>query len=88
VGVEQVTHQKTVEKTFRYDALQTTISVSVDIFYPQNFSSFQKKGLFQHPLSISLKFRVLSIKSTFLRLALARQAGIELPSIQLCPGVP
>jgi hypothetical protein len=49
VGVEQLTHQKMAGKTLRQDALQTTFSVFLDIFYPPNFRYFEKNGLFQQP---------------------------------------
>jgi len=54
VGVEKLDLRKMVGKTLRQDALQTTISVLVDIFYPPDFGCFEKKGLFQHPQAISL----------------------------------
>jgi hypothetical protein len=57
VAVEKVTHQKMAEKTLRYDALQTTFSIRVDIFYPPNFGCFEKNGLFQQPLAIALIIR-------------------------------
>jgi hypothetical protein len=41
------------EKTLRYDALQTTFSIRVDIFYPPNFGCFEKNGLFQQPRDLS-----------------------------------
>jgi hypothetical protein len=49
VAVEKLTHQKMTERTLRQDALQTAFSIPVDIFYPQNFSCFEYKGLFQQP---------------------------------------
>ena len=47
----------------RWDALQTTISVLVDISYPPNFHCFEQNGVFQQPQAIALKTpssRVLS----------------------------
>jgi len=49
VGVEKLDLSKTVKKTLRLDALQTMISVLVDIFYPPKFGCFEENGLFQHP---------------------------------------
>jgi hypothetical protein len=46
VAVEKLTHRKMVEKTLRWEALQTTISVLVDIFYLQNSGHFDKTGVF------------------------------------------
>jgi hypothetical protein len=37
----------------RQDALQTTFSVFLDIFYPPNFGYFEENGLFQHPRLIT-----------------------------------
>jgi len=40
-----------------------TFSVFLDIFYPPNFGCFEKYGLFQHPLAITLidpRVRVLN----------------------------
>jgi hypothetical protein len=53
VAVEKLSSGKCSEKTLRQDALQTTFSVRVDIFYPPNFGCFEKNGLFQQPRLIS-----------------------------------
>jgi hypothetical protein len=53
--VEKLTRGKTLEKTLRWDALQTTFAPRVDIFYPQNFGCFEQNRLFQHqPQAITL----------------------------------
>jgi hypothetical protein len=57
VAVEKLTHQKMVEKTLLKDALQTTFSVFLDIFYPPNFRCFEKNGLFQQPQAVTLTTR-------------------------------
>jgi len=54
VGVEKLDLSKTVKKTLRLDALQTMISVLVDIFYPPKFGCFEENGLFQHPQALAL----------------------------------
>jgi hypothetical protein len=55
VAVEKLTSGKCSEKLWRQDALQTTFSVRVDIFYPPNFGCFEKSGLFQQPQAFTLK---------------------------------
>ena len=41
-------------KKSRPDALKTSFSVCLDIFYPSNFGGFEKNGLFQHPQAFTL----------------------------------
>jgi hypothetical protein len=54
VGVEKLDLSKLAEKTLRQEALQTTFSIFLDIFYPPNFRCFQKNGVFQQPQALSL----------------------------------
>jgi hypothetical protein len=46
VAVEKLMRRKLGEKTLRYEALQTTISVLVDIFYIPNLAVLTKPGFF------------------------------------------
>jgi hypothetical protein len=48
VAVEKLVSAKCSEKILRQEALQTTFSVFLDIFYHPNFGCFEKNGLFQH----------------------------------------
>jgi hypothetical protein len=54
VAVEKLNHQEMAEKTLHWEALQTTFSVWVDIFYPPTFGCFEKNGVFQKLLPITL----------------------------------
>ena len=48
------THFREIRKTkLRQDALQTILSIFLDIFYPPKFRCFEENGLFQHPRLIS-----------------------------------
>jgi hypothetical protein len=49
VAVEKLTAGKTLEKTLRWDALQTTFASRADIFYLQISGYFEQNGLFQQP---------------------------------------
>jgi hypothetical protein len=49
VAVEKLLSAKFAKTKSRQDALQTTFSVFLDIFYPPNFGCFEENGLFQHP---------------------------------------
>ena len=62
MAVEKLTHQKMAEKTLRYDALQTLSTIRVDISYPRNSGCFEKNGLFQQPLAITLKMALCGLK--------------------------
>jgi hypothetical protein len=53
VVVEKLIHRK-IEKPLQQEALQTTISVLVDIFYLPNSGYFDKTGVFQQPQAIAL----------------------------------
>jgi hypothetical protein len=53
-AVEKPLPAKFAKIKLHQDAVQTTFSVFLDIFYPQNFGYFEENGLFQHPLPISL----------------------------------
>jgi hypothetical protein len=55
VAVEKLDLSKLVEETLRYEALQTTFLIFLDIFYPPNCCCFEKNGVFQQPLPITLK---------------------------------
>jgi len=54
VAVEKLFPPKSAKIKSRQDALQTTFSVLVDIFYPPNSGCFEKKGLFQQSQAIAL----------------------------------
>jgi len=49
VAVEKLDLSKLVEETLRYEALQTTFLIFLDIFYPPNCCCFEKNGVFQQP---------------------------------------
>src|ERR1700730_1406284 len=49
VGVEKLFPAKVAKIKSRQEALQTTFSVFLDIFYPPIFSYFEENGVFQHP---------------------------------------
>src|ERR1039458_7717117 len=53
VAVEKLTRRKMAEKTLHYEALQTTFSIFLDIFYPPNFGCFGENGVFQQPRLIT-----------------------------------
>jgi hypothetical protein len=71
VAVEKLLPAKFAKIKLHQDALQTTFSVFLDIFYPQIFGYFEENGLFQHPRLIStintacaklaLKWRLLTL---------------------------
>jgi hypothetical protein len=48
VAVEKLFPAKSAKIKSRQDALQTTFSVFLDIFYPPNVGYFEENGLFQH----------------------------------------
>jgi hypothetical protein len=54
VAVEKLTRRKMAEKTLHYEALQTTFSIFLDIFYPPNFGCFGENGVFQQPQAMTL----------------------------------
>jgi len=49
---------KLAKITLRQDALQTTFSVFLGIFYPPKLCCLDENGVFQHQLAISLIDRV------------------------------
>jgi hypothetical protein len=49
VAVEKLFRAKFAKIKLRQDALQTTFSIFLDIFYPPNFRCFEENGVFQHP---------------------------------------
>jgi hypothetical protein len=55
VAVEKLVAPKFAKIKSRQDALQTTFSLFLDIFYPPNLAVWDEKGVFQQPLAISLK---------------------------------
>jgi hypothetical protein len=54
VAVEKLVAPKFAKIKSRQDALQTTFSVFLDIFYLPNLAVWDEKGVFQQPLSIAL----------------------------------
>jgi hypothetical protein len=54
VAVEKLLRAKFAKIKLCQDALQTTFSIFLDIFYPPNFRCFEENGVFQHPLAITL----------------------------------
>ena len=52
---EKLLPSKFAKTKLRQDALQTTFSVFLDIFYPPNFRCFDENGVFQQPQAITLK---------------------------------
>ena len=54
MAVEKLPRAKFAKIELRQDALQTTFSIFLDIFYPPNFRCFEENGVFQHPLPITL----------------------------------
>jgi hypothetical protein len=53
VAVEKLLPAKFAKLKSRQEALQTTSSVFLDVFYPPNFGCFEENGLFQHPRLIT-----------------------------------
>ena len=53
MAVEKLLSVKFAKIKLRQDALQTILSIFLDIFYPPNFRCFEENGLFQHPRLIS-----------------------------------
>jgi hypothetical protein len=49
VGVEKLFPAKFAKIKSRQDALQTTFSVFLDIFYLPHFGYFEEDGVFQYP---------------------------------------
>ena len=49
VAVEKLAQQESAEIASRQEALQTILSVLLDIFYPTIFNFVQKDRLFQQP---------------------------------------
>jgi hypothetical protein len=63
VAVEKLDLSKLVEETLRYEALQTTFLIFLDIFYPSNCCCFEKNGVFQQPQAVTLRILVPGILS-------------------------
>jgi hypothetical protein len=55
VAVEKLVASKLAKIKSRRDALRTTFSVFLDIFYPPNLAVWDEKGVFQQPQAIALK---------------------------------
>ena len=53
VAVEKLLRAKFAKIKLPQDALQTTFSIFLDIFYPPNFRCFEKNGVFQQPRLIT-----------------------------------
>jgi hypothetical protein len=54
VAVEKLVAAKFAKIKSRQDALQTTFSFFLDIFYLPNLAVWDEKGVFQQPLAITL----------------------------------
>jgi hypothetical protein len=65
VAVEKLLLAKFAKIKSRQDALQTTFSIFLDIFYPPNFGCFGENGVFQQPQAIALKTRSMSAMAIF-----------------------
>jgi hypothetical protein len=57
VAVEKLIAPKFAKIESRQNALQTTFSVFLDIFYPLNLAVLDEKGVFQQPQAITLTTR-------------------------------
>jgi hypothetical protein len=53
VGVEKLFPAKFAKIKSRQDALQTTFSVFLDIFYPPNCGYFEENGVFPHVVFVN-----------------------------------
>jgi hypothetical protein len=53
VAVEKLFPAKFAKTKLHQDALETTFSVFLDIFYPPNFRCFDENGVFQQPRLIT-----------------------------------
>jgi hypothetical protein len=53
VAVEKLVAPKFAKMKSRQDALQTTFSLFLDIFYPPNLAVWDEKGVFQQPRLIA-----------------------------------
>jgi hypothetical protein len=53
VAVEKLVASKFAKIESRQDALQTTFSVFLDIFYALNLAVLDEKGVFQQPQAIT-----------------------------------
>jgi hypothetical protein len=61
VGVEKLLPAKFAKIKSRQDALQTTFSIFLDIFYPPIFDCFEENRVFQHPRLVAT---VISVRLT------------------------
>jgi hypothetical protein len=64
VAVEKLFPMKFAKITLHQDALQTTFSVFLDIFYPPNFCCFDENGVFQQPRLITTVVKAMQIFSS------------------------
>jgi hypothetical protein len=71
VAVEKLLPAKFAKIKLRQDALQTTFSVFLDIFYPRIFGYFGENGLFQHPQAITLTTDKRDLQLDFRRSTIA-----------------
>jgi hypothetical protein len=65
VGVEKLLPVKFAKIKLRQDALQTILSIFLDIFYPPNFRCFEENGLFQHPRLFTATSGVVPVTFVF-----------------------
>jgi hypothetical protein len=65
VGVKKLLAAKSAKIKSRQDAVQTTFSVFLDIFYPSNFRCFEGNGLFQQPQVITLTTKLERFVQTY-----------------------
>jgi hypothetical protein len=80
VGVEKLAVQKFAEIASRQDALQTTFSVRLDIFYPPNFPRFLKYRVFQQPRLLTTVTGKIVSSDVFFDSILSGRARRALPS--------
>jgi hypothetical protein len=75
VAVEKLVAPKFAKTKSRQDALQTTFSVFLDIFYLPNLAVWDEKGVFQQPRLIST---VIAEENGDLRYSVRFLRGCEL----------
>ena len=77
MAIEKLLPAKFAKIKSRQEALQTTFSVRVDIFYSPNFGCFEKNGLFQQPQAFALLENCVQVVSA---MAMLRQPLFPLGS--------
>jgi hypothetical protein len=80
VALEKLLRAKFAKIKSRQDALQTTFSIFLDIFYAPIFDCFEKNRLFQHPRTISFTMAIRSYSSQFDDNAANRSVDDEAPA--------